>query len=133
MSLRWKFALLFAGGAALATLLVALAAFVTTRRALDSETDAFLQERAAALAVAFSFAELLEMVDADDPVEIQVRGRNRDGDQDPFLGIAEILIGPDAVFRWSDLKTEKPLVILGGTPQLPILYPEKPTHHTVKE
>lgn len=129
MSLRWKFVLLFAGGAVLATLLVASAAFVTTRRALDSETDSFLQERATALAVAFSFAELLELVDADNPVEIQIRdrGRGRDQDQDPFLGIAEILIGPDAVFRWSDLKTGKPLVILGGTPPLPILYPEKPT------
>lgn len=123
MSLRWRFALLFAGGAALATVLVASAAFVTTRRALDSETDSFLWERARTLSAAFPFAENLNVVDAEDPIRIGARGREREGVQTGEL--AEILFGTDAVFQWADLKTNKPLATMRDAPPLPILYPDK--------
>ena len=123
MSLRWRFALLFAGGAVLVTLLVASAAYVTTRRALDSETDSFLWERARTLSAAFPFAEEVNVVDSDDPIQIDAgesgRGRFRTGE------LAEILFGTDAVFQWSDLKTDKPLATMRGAPLLPILYPDK--------
>lgn len=117
MSLRWRFALLFAGGAVLATLLVGMAALMTTRSALESETDSFLKERFLALKAAFPLAEEAERIARNGQVELEIR--TDDGKQS-----AAILFGPDAVVQWSDHRTRRPLITVRGAPRLPVFVPE---------
>ncbi len=127
MSLRWRFALLFAGGAILATLLVSSAAFVTANRALYSEVDSFLAERAVT-ALSFPFGEVLELIETGEPVEFGVRGTKvnqeaaeklmRHGDH------WEALFKTDSVFQWSDLGSGRPLLFMGRSPHLPVLDPD---------
>lgn len=117
MSLRWRFALLFAGGAVLATLLVGMAALMTTRSALESETDSFLMERFLALKAAFPLTEQAERIARNGQVELEIR--TDDGKES-----ASILFGPDAVVQWSDHRTRRPLITVRGAPRLPVFVPE---------
>ena len=126
MSLRWRFALLFAGGAVLATALAAAAAFVTTSRALYSEIDSHLVERAA-LAASFPFAEALEETAFHDPVEFEVREKIESEEalkrEYRNQGLWKDLFGADSVFQWSDLDSGRPLLFMGRAPLLPVLDP----------
>lgn len=126
MSLRWRFALLFAGGAVLATALAAGAAFVAASRILYSEIDSHLAERAA-LAASFPFVEELKHIDFHDPVELEVREKigGREADKKEYWSqeLWKDLFGADSVFQWSDLDSGRPLLFMGRSPLLPVRDP----------
>lgn len=113
MSLRWRFALIFAGGAILATVLVAAAAVLTTGRALGSEVDQFLRRRAAE-AGGLPVQRITELAGGRGPFVVP---RNPSG-----LGgsgqLSSILFSPDSVFELRDADGTL-LLALEDAPRLP--------------
>lgn len=96
MSLRWRFALIFAGGAILATLVAAGAAVVTTGRAVYRGVDQFLVERSHA--VDQISAHMIRQAFDDLPAVIPTSGRAPGGTRR-----LPAFVTPDSIMQWNDL------------------------------